>query len=380
MRTFAVALVLLVVAPAASAQSTAAAQASAGTDTRSIYDKIWQEVTTIYDESSNPIVQRILFTGRFQHDFAAIDADQGDHDEWNTRRLRVGPRVTLFRTFTLHVEAELNPQEIDPLYMRLTDAYLQWSRNPRLVVTAGKHSIPYTMDGATSSKDLITVDRSNLTNNIWFPQEYLPGVSVSGKIAPWVYRLGAYSAGTANKEFGEFDGGTATLAVAGYDFGKRLGVREALLAAHYVHQNEDEDNTFTRQLQNILSVNFRLDAERWGMRSDVSTATGYLRQSDLWGVMAMPFVNLTDTVQLVGRYTFLSSDDANGVQLATYENRVVAGRGDEYSEVYVGANYYFYGHRLKLQSGVQFADMNDRANDGGDYAGLSWTTGIRIGW
>jgi phosphate-selective porin OprO/OprP len=288
--------------------------------------------------------------------------------------------VTLFRTFTLHVEAELNPQEMDPLYMRLTDAYLQWSRSGRFVVTAGKHSIPYTMDGATSSKELVAVDRSNLTNNIWFPQEYLPGVSVSGRTAPWTYRLGVYSAGTANKEFGEFDGGTATLAVVGYDFAKALGTREALLAANYVHQNENPNNTFTRQLQNILSVNFKLDTERWGVRSDVSTATGYLRQSDLWGVMAMPYFNVTDKLQLVGRYTFLESDDPNGVQLATYENRVVAGRGDEYNEMYVGANYYFYGHRLKLQTGVQVADMNDRADDGGAYSGVSWTSGIRVGW
>ena len=66
--------------------------------------------------------------------------------------------------------------------------------------------------------------------------------------------------------------------------------------------------------------------------------------------------------------------------MATYENRVVTGRGDEYNEVYAGANYYFYGHRLKLQTGVQVADMNDRANDGGEYSGVSWTTGIRVGW
>ena len=31
-------------------------------------------------------------------------------------------------------------------------------------------------------------------------------------------------------------------------------------------------------------------------------------------------------------------------------------------------NYYFYGHKLKLQTGVQFADMQDRANDGGAYS------------
>jgi phosphate-selective porin OprO/OprP len=380
MKNLLVALLLCIAAQPASAQSTASAQASGGADTRSIYDRIWQQFTTIYDSPSSPVVQRVLFSGRFQHEFAAIGADQGDHDEWNTRRLRVGPRVTLFKTFTLHVEAELNPQEIDPLYMRLTDAYLQWSRNSRFVVTAGKHGIPYTMDGATSPKELIAIDRSNLTNNIWFPQEYLPGVSVSGRVAPWMYRAGVYSSGSANKEFGEFDGGAATLAVVGYDFAKRLGVREALLAANWVHQNEDPDNTFTRQLQNILSVNFKLETDRWGVRSDVSTATGYLRQSDLWGVMTMPYFNATDRLQLVGRYTFLESDDPNGVQLATYENRVVAGRGDEYNELYAGANYYFYGHKLKLQTGVQVADMNDRAGDGGDYSGVSWTSGLRVGW
>jgi phosphate-selective porin OprO/OprP len=58
----------------------------------------------------------------------------------------------------------------------------------------------------------------------------------------------------------------------------------------------------------------------------------------------------------------------------------MTGRGDRYGELYVGANYYFYGHRLKLQTGLQFADMNDRAADGGEYSGVAWTTGLRVGW
>lgn len=357
----------------------AATQAAGGADTRSIYDKIWQRFT-IYDNRSNPVVQRVQLSGRFQHEFATLGADQGDHDEWNTRRFRIGPRVTLYRTFTVAAEAELNPQEMDPLYMRLTDVYVQWSRSGRLAVTLGKHSIPYTMDGATSSKELLTIDRSNLTNNIWFPQEYLPGASVSGRIAPWTYRVGLYSAGAANKEFGEFNGGTATLVVLGYDFAKRFGVKEALLAGNYVHQNPDRNNTFTRQLEDILSVNFKLDHDKWGLRTDVSTASGYLGQSDLWALMAMPYYNVTDKLQLIGRYTFLESADPNGVRLGTYESRVVSGRGDQYNEAYFGANYFFYGHKLKLQTGLQIADMNDRANDGGVYSGVSWTTGLRIGW
>lgn len=386
MKRFYVTLLLLIPFDAVMAQSAgvqtaaAAAQASGEAEKQSTYDKIWERFTKWYDNPSNPVVQRVLFSGRFQHEFATIDANEGDHDEWNTRRFRVGPRVTLFRTFTLHAEAELNPQEVDPLYVRLTDVYVQWSRSGRLVLTAGKHSIPFTMDGATSSKELLTIDRSNLTNNIWFPQEYLPGASVSGRIAPWVYRAGVYSAGEANREFGKFDGGVATLAVLGYDFAKLLGVNQAVLAGNYVYQNPDPDNTFTRQLEHVVSLNFRLEANRWGVRTDVSTATGYLRQSDLWSVMAMPHLNVTDKLQLIGRYTFLESDDPNGVRLGTYESRVVSGRGDRYNETYLGANYFFYGHKLKLQTGVQFADMNDRVNDGGAYSGVSWTTGLRVGW
>jgi phosphate-selective porin len=135
--------------PATPQPAQPASTPSTSADTQSTYDKIWQQFTTLYDDKSNRVVQRVLFTGRFQHEFVGINADQGDLDEWNTRRFRVGPRVTLFRDYTLHVEAELNPQEIDPLYMRLTDAYVQWSKSARLAITVGKQSIPYTMDGAT---------------------------------------------------------------------------------------------------------------------------------------------------------------------------------------------------------------------------------------
>ena len=362
--------------PPATPDARAASEAENG---QSIYDRIWT-FAQWYRDDSNPVVQRVLFSGRYQHEFTTLHAEEGDVDEWNVRRMRLGPKITLFHTWTLHGEVELNPQERDPLYVRFTDLYLQWSRSDRLAVTVGKHGVPFTMDGATSSKELLAIDRGNLTNNIWFPYEYIPGVSVSGKAAPWTYRVGVYSAGAETREFGKLSGGAFGLGVLGYDFKRALGVKEALLAANYVYQQPDSRNTFTRQLEHIASVNFKLDAGSWGLRTDLSTATGYLGQSDLWGVMAMPFVNLTDKLQLIGRYTFLESDGPNGVRLGTYENRTVSGRGDRYSELYLGANYFFYDHKLKLQSGVQIADMRDRAGDGGAYSGTSWTTGLRIGW
>ena len=379
-RTAAALIALACLTVAASIASAQSPQPQAAEKKPSIYDRIWTPLTTWYDDKENPVVQRVLFTGRFQYDWAMVDADQGDHHEANMRRVRFGPRVTLFKHYLVHVEVEVNPQERNPIYVRLTDAYVAWQKNPKAVISVGKQSVPFTQEGATSSKELLTIDRSNLVNNIWFTQEYMPGVSVSGRVAPWTYRGGIYSSGAMNREYGRFNGDMFTLAVLGYDLGKKLGVREAVLTGQYLYQHPDANNTFTKKFEQIGSINFRLEQPRWGARADLSLTEGYLGQNDIVGVMLMPFFNATPKLQFVARYTRLDSDGANGVSLATYENKVVSGRGDEYSEGYAGVNYFFYGHRLKIQSGVQFGEMKDSANDGGAYSGTSWTTGLRIGW
>src|SRR5688572_26841382 len=139
-------LVMMLALPALVAAQTAAAKKEP-----SAYDKIWGNFTEWYDDDTNPVVQRVLLSGRFHYDFATIDSDQGNHDESNIRRLRIGPRITLFRKFTFHSEVELDPQRRDPFYVRFTDFYLMWTKSPTVVVTVGKQSAPFTVDGATSS-------------------------------------------------------------------------------------------------------------------------------------------------------------------------------------------------------------------------------------
>ena len=343
------------------------------------YDNVWK-FANWYQNDGNPNVQSVQFSGRFQYEYANVDGTQDSHSEWNVRRLRLGVKTKLFHQVTLHLEGEFNPQEADPFYMRLTDFYVGWSRGNSLSVMFGKQGVPFTMDGSTSSKELLTIDRSNLANNMWFSQEYMPGLSVSGGRSNWTYHVGAYSAGERNREFGKLNGSIYSLISLGYDFGSLLGVNGAVLTGNYIYQNPDKDNTFTRQLQHMASINFSFDAGRWGVREDLSIASGYLGQSDLWGVMTMPYINVTPTLQLVGRHTHLNSKNPNGVLLARYEKYAVSGRGDRYNELYLGVNYYFYGHKLKFQSGVQFGDMNDSAADGGEYSGVAAMAGLRVSW
>lgn len=365
--------------PVGVAAVTAAESVAAVKPETSGYDRVWN-YAELYKNEENPVIQSLKFTGRFQLDYAHVDADQGGHDEWNIRRFRLGAKATLFKDFTVHGEVDLNPQESYPLYQKLTDCYLAWSRSKDFVVAVGKQSAGFTMDGMTSSKKLLAIDRGNLANNLWFPEEYIPGVTVSGKPGPWVYQAGIYSAGSANREFGHFNGSAFGLLTAGYDFAKALNVKEAVLAVNYVYNDPDPNNTISRQLEQIGSINFNLNAGKWGVRTDLSGGKGYGKQSDLWGAMVMPYYNFTDKLQGVLRYTYLASDKVNGVRLARYDSQVVSGKGDEYNEIYLGVNYYFYKHKLKLQTGVQYATMRDRANDGGKYGGFGLTTGLRISW
>ncbi len=358
-----------------SAEMPASAQPDSATRT-SLYDKIWQP-TKLYRDDGHPVIQSFEFTGRFQLDYVVLDHE--DTDDLNIRRLRLGGKAKLFHHFVLHSEVDLTPEE-DPVYARLTDTYLAWLPSEDLEFTVGKRAAPFTLDGSTSSKELLSVDRSNLANNLWFPQEYVPGITVRATPASRQYMLGIYSSGSASKEFGSFDGKYFILATMGYDFAETLDARKAVLAVDYVYNEPDSRNTFTRPLQHIGSLHFDFETDRWGFRTELSAADGYLGQSDLWGAMLMAHYKLTCQLQAVARYTFVQSADDNGVRFARYENLVVSGRGDEYHEFYAGLNFYIYGHKLKVQTGVQYAEMHDRAEDGGEYAGWAWTTGLRISW
>ena len=357
--------------------TTTAAMSQDDDDSR--FDRLWSRAT-LHTGTSESRVQSVTLSGRFQIDQANVDSGDESFSDLDLRRFRFGVKAKFGAGLRLHAEAEYDPNGGDLGYKRLTDAYFAWSPGAAVDVAVGKQSVAFTMEGQTSSKELLTIDRSNLANNIWFTEEYIPGVSVSGEKGGFVYDAGIYSSGEKDRGFGQANGHRFVLLTIGRDLSKRLSASEAMLRFNYVDNDPDPTNSFTRPLENVYSANFAFEKSGWGIHSDVSRATGYLGQSDLDGLMVMPFINLEHDLQLVFRYTYLDSEDPNGIRFARYENAVVSGRGDEYSEIYMGLNRYWYGHKLKIQTGLAYADMNDRAADGGAYTGWSWTTGFRLSW
>jgi len=366
---------------AGTAEATAPIEAPAAAEKEpSIYDKIWG-YTKWYHNDDNKVIQRFDFVGRFQADYAYVGSDEGYYSAWNVRRFRVGAEAQFFHDWIAHVEVDLDPQE-GQTYQSLTDCYIAWAPSKNYVFTIGKQSAAFTMDGQTSSKKLLTLERNNLANNIWFTEEYAPGFTITGEPGKWVYQAGIFSSGVSDSEFGNVSGGAFGLVTAGYDFNESLGVKEALLRFNYVYNApEDPSSSFAnRPLEQIASLNFSLDAGKWGVRTDLGGALGYEDAGDLWGAMIMPYYNISDHFQVVTRYTFVNSPDPGTVRLNRYENQVVNGRGDSYQEWYLGLNWYIYGQKLKLQTGVDYAHMQDNFGGANTYNGWGWITGLRISW
>jgi len=378
-----IAMAALMVIPAmargedAAAKPAAGSQAPAAPAPKSIYDRIWG-FAKVYNNSDNPWFQELSIVGREQVDAYHFDADQGNADNFVNRRTRIGLKSRMFKTVTVHTEVDLD-LEGGEVYSKLTDAYVKWSPDKRLNLTAGKHGAKFTLDGSTSSTSLITIDRSNVANNFWYPDEYVPGVTVNGDVGKWMYNAGIFTAGDQNSEFGDFSGDRFMLLSSGYDLASLLGTDKALVRLDYVYQNPDPHNDFARPNEHVGSLNFQLEKGRWELATDLDASKGYGSQGDMVGGQVMPSVRFFDTWQLVVRYTGISGDD-NTIRLVRYENRIVSGRGDEYHEFYIGLNKYFYGHKLKWQTGLQYAEMHDDPHDGGRYQGWGVTTGLRVSW
>jgi phosphate-selective porin OprO/OprP len=347
-------------------------------------DRIWGYATLYQSAQSadHPVLERFELKGRFQADFPLYDSNHGgDYDDPQVRRLRLGFKSEWLADITLHAEVDIDVEcdegeDCDgDRYQGLTDAYIGWSPDDAFALKLGKISAPFTLDGTTSSTRLISLERNNVANNLWFTTEYHAGVGASGRIDRSRYQVGVYSSST-DKEFGEFDGAYFTLVTLAHDFSKSFDVPEFLLSLNYVYNKSDPDNIATRDLSHVISLHVRFDSGAWGLRSELTGGVGYRSQSDLIGFALMPFYNLTQNVQLVGRYTFLHSFDDLGIRYSRYESRIESAPGDEYNEVFLGLNWFIYGHKLKLQTGLKHTWMDALR----DYRGWGWTTGLRMSW
>jgi phosphate-selective porin OprO and OprP len=366
-------------------------------------DRTWS-MFDLYKNDDNQILQEFKLQGRLHVQSIYGDADENfntsdykdagnDETVWGNdieaRRARIGFKSKWFQNWKfdgmINVDVDgMDNSGSDTLYKDLYDLYVTYAPSDAFNISAGKTKVKFTREQETSSNNIQTLERSLLSNTL-FPGE-LTGIWTSGKgiKGGWLYELGIYG-NDRQREFSDGDGGEIVLAKIGYDYAEKFGFDSAVASIHYMTNSEPNYKpTNTPEYTTGTSPNFKssiaitneITQGRFGLMSDVMLASGDGSQSDVMGITLIPSYFIAEGLQLVGRLQVATSEDRNDLRLPSRFERLGDGgdeRGNTYTSVYAGLNYYIYGHKLKLMNGIEYSHLG-----GGDYDGYTFMSGLRF--
>lgn len=357
--------------------------------TESIYDKIWG-LAKLYKNDNNPVLQEFSLQGRLHLQYATGDSDQGDYgtedrpDEvlWGdieVRRWRLGFKSKWFKQFKLDGQIDVSPNWDPEFYGKIYDLNLTWAPSDAFNIGVGKYKANFfSLEQATSSNNILTFERTLLSNSLFSGE--ITGIKINGKIDNLLYTLGAY-AGDDQREFTEFDAGYIFQAGVGYSFADLTGLEKSVVKFDYQHSDDEGNVGGGAVFEHAFSLNSSWEQGRFSFYTDILGGLGRGENGDVWGFHVIPAVFIFDGLQFVARYQYASGDHDTLRLQSRYERLAPdltdGGRGDKYQAIYLGLNYYFYGHKLKLMAGTEYTDL-DGGGDGGDFSGWTTLVGLRV--
>ncbi len=330
---------------------------------------------TLYKNNDNPVIQKFAIIGRYQGQYYYLDSNQGDADDWENRRARIGAAAQLFHDFKFSFNLNLGIDgDSDRFFEDLEDGTLSWEPSKKLSISVGKQKAPITPEWRTSSTKILTFERSLLVNQI-VPNK-MGGVLVASELeSGLLLDAGIYSGSTDDDwAWPTFDGGPAAFASVGYK-SKAFGTARA----EFLYVDDDESSNLSKGFDNVFSVSYENRWDAFGLSANGIYATG-AEASDVFGVTVIPTYDITEKLQAVARYQYAGAERSDGLRLQSrYEREapdLSVSTGDSYHAIYAGLNYFICGHNLKLMAGAEFATM-DQSN-GDNYESVTFLTGVRL--
>lgn len=380
---------------------------------------------TLYKNADNPWVQEFGVFGRFQWQAAYlwgedVNGYEFSDDYTELRRFRLGAKIKFLNFFELKANANLaddarhnvlrwpGDDRVGWGYEDFDEALLSFDAKKAfgidsldaLSVTYGRHKFLLSQEAHESSKKLLTVERSAISNKVY--GSYRPtGVTVNAVKGPWDLTAGLFSTDALTRVGGNVDfigGWNDSLAYyASLGFQANDDLR---FLFDFVYNDADirsgEDNLWGYGWATSLAAEY--DAGDWGVIANAiygDNGTGRLgnlapnRQGDFWGLVVMPYYWIAkDKLQGVVRYQYQGSEESRGIRLnSRYARRdhgfpvnasTAGGRGNEHHSIYAGLNWLICGHNLKVQTGLEYDWLNvPAAGTDGDISALTAWFGFR---
>jgi phosphate-selective porin OprO/OprP len=175
------------------------------------------------------------------------------------------------------------------------------------------------------------------------------------------------------------------LAKAGLNYTRATSFDNALAEFHFLHNTEpgftSPGDPASPPYSNCIAASNEITAGRFGLTTELFWGDGALGRPDIYGLTAMPTWFLTEKLQLVTTFQLAGSHEENGILLPLRYEALSPGAGDKSGDAYFagygGLDYYLYGHKLKLMSGVKYTYL-DGNSGGGDFNGWTFMAGLRM--
>lgn len=300
--------------------------------------------------------------GLIQTQFGYVRAKNNnteDYEDWSTlemRRVRLGVQGTLLQNVRAQFDANLVPGEA----FSMRSAFLQWREHEPAYIKVGLDRPIFGFERNTSSAELLTVERSHITNTII--NEEMIGVSLEGEHNALFYGAGIYT----NRTNRNLDGISsrylynASIGVTLDDFMPE-GHELALRADAIFNDDLAPGASFTFEQGYSLSAHHVWD--RFDFRAEYLSAEDAAGNTTQ-GWYLMPSYMITPKVRAVVRFEQADSDHSRGIRATSrYTRRVPniggggAQHGNDFQAIYVGANYYINGDYHKLMTGIEFSEL-----------------------
>ena len=350
------------------------------------WKSLW-DLATLYKDDHNPILQEFKLRGRYQGQYHITDGQGGldTQDDWEDRRSRFGFDAKMFdKKIEIRADFQSNDGFRD-IYDGLVDAYVRWKPSDAFQLTVGrtKPLIGY-YDWLQSTNAQPTFDRSQIFNQL--SVDRAAAITLEGKVQQFTWQTGVYSnsldpdRNSFDQAFGEFNGGYSFSLGVGYDFSKALDVKKADFRIDYLHSDREVDSDVLNRYDDIVSSTFWVQDGDWSVVVEgFYAAGGDGNDGDVFGAFIQGTYDIVPkTLQLVGRYSFSAGDGEQSLRRQTrYESLVVNGRGDSYNALYLGAQYFIYGDKLKFLAGAEYSQL-DGGPAASEFEGVTYQAGIRF--
>ncbi|MDF1754000.1 MAG: porin [Verrucomicrobiales bacterium] len=384
--------------------------------------------STLYKNEENCFVQKVSLAGRYHGQYLgqSIDHSSGQSfgsQYWEHRRFRLGAKVQFLNDFTFFNNWNIGDSNeqgenlaAGDFFGTIDEMYIKWEPSNFAVegfyVTVGKQKQKITREFSTSSKQILTFERSHIVNETTDTKAW--GVATGFKALGLKHEVGAWlggfdeSADGSGPNWADFDsrGGASYRAEYGlndntdihfdYLFSNNSngdisaqGNADALALSNYNHvialgtESSWDLGHCDRKFGLITDVIWGRDrTARSGNEIIGAGSNDAAAGQDTTGFVIMPYIDLTERLQLVGKYAYADFARMQRTQRRAFErngeSRPVM---EDVHTLYLGLNYRLCGDNLKLMAGYEYlsADMFTAPNsvDQGSLTGDSWMLGIR---